>query len=90
MVDIAHTLAYNDCWTGSPPEHFEGYQEASPIIKAIVRDFVNHKKIISSRQMAHQVIRAGLLPGVVITDEDIQTAYDIGAGGGFEYDWNED
>jgi hypothetical protein len=68
-------------------EQLDGYKEASPIVRAIVREYVQQKKIIGSYSLAHKTIKHGCKDGIVITDDDIMWAYTIGAGGGMEYEW---
>jgi uncharacterized membrane-anchored protein len=71
-------------------EHIAGYNEASTIVKFIIREYINQKLIVGRWNSACALIRSGLKPGVVITDEDIIEAYAIGAGGGCEFEFLEE
>lgn len=87
-LNVANTLMYNDYWTcGLPCDNIDGYAEASVVVRAIIYEFVNQKKIIGSFTIAREIIRKSFMANVVITDQDIQDAYDIGAGGGCEFEW---
>ena len=86
--DIARDLTDN-VYHCARSEHIAGYNEASLIVKFIIREYVNQKLIVARWDTACKLIRSGLKGGVVITDEDIIEAYAIGAGGGCEYEFLE-
>ena len=87
--ELAASLVYNHYWEPNDYRLHENpeYKAAPKMVRAIIREFVNQKKIVGSMGVAGRLIRASLKDGVVITDDEIQMAYDIGAGGGCEYEW---
>lgn len=88
---IANSMVYNP-FVVDDPRVLDGYREASRNVKLIIRDYLNTKKIIGSYSVAKKLILScqyrdaqGNL--VVLTEQDIQHAYDLAAGGGCEYEW---
>jgi hypothetical protein len=64
---------------------YEGYHEASQVVKAIIDTMLCTKKIISSQTEALKMARNSVI--VNVTKGDLQNAYDIAAGNGCEYEW---
>lgn len=81
---FANTWDYNPFFV-SAPECYEGWDEASPLVKAIIKQMLSTNKIIASASVALDMAR-DIFAGPV-TMEDVQCAYDIAAGGGCEYEW---
>jgi hypothetical protein len=87
--DITRDLVDN-VYHYARPEHIPGYNEASVIVKYIIREYVNQKLIVGRWNSACALIRSGLNSALTITDEEIIEAYAIGAGGGCEFEWMEE
>lgn len=88
---IANSMVYNP-FVVADPRVLDGYREASRNVRLIIRDYLSTKKIIGSYSVAKELILScpyrdaqGNL--VVLTEQDIQQAYDLVAGNGFEYEW---
>lgn len=95
--ELGASLVYNPYWipchSGDVSDHqklcvkMDGYAEASPIVRAIIREYVNQKKIVGSFSLACKLICSNTRPGITITEDDVTWAYAIAAGGGMEYEW---
>lgn len=64
---------------------YEGYDEATRLVRAIIDEMMNTKKIIGSASCA--LAMAKEIFTVPVTMADVQQAYDIAAGGGCEFEW---
>lgn len=71
---------------------YQGWNEAAPNVKLIIRYFLDCKKVVGSLSLARKLIledarftRNG--KQVVFTEEDLQDAYAMACGGGCEYEW---
>lgn len=83
LPSVGEAWTYNEYVT--PNEHaLTGYDEASALVKRIVREFVNQRKIIASFDLAKHLVKERFPRA---TDDDIIEAWAIGAGGGCEFEW---
>jgi hypothetical protein len=85
-----NTNRWVESWTYNPyfiPSAclYEGYNEAPRIVRAIIDEMMNTKKIIGSASAA--LAMAQDIFTIPVTMEDVQMAYDIAAGGGCEFEW---
>lgn len=83
LPSIGEAWAYNEYVTHSETL-LPGYDDAGALVKRIVREFVNQRKIIASFELAQYLVKERFPRA---TDDDIIEAWAIGAGGGCEYEW---
>ncbi len=88
---LGRSFVYNP-FVVADPRVLPGYEEASRNAKIIIRDYLSTKRIIGSYGAAKELILSRQYKDVqgnsiTLTEQDIQEAYDLAAGGGCEYEW---
>jgi hypothetical protein len=84
--DMGQSLVYNP-YAVNDASMLIGYAEASRIVKQLVNYLTTGKKIVGSRTIANQLAKLYFKDGVIVTEDDVDEAYAIGAGGGCDYEW---
>lgn len=87
---MANNKTWVSTWVYNPyfmtnASSYEGYDEAPRIVKAIIDQMMNTKKIIGSASEALKMAQD--IFSIHVSMDNVQMAYDIAAGGGCEYEW---
>lgn len=83
-------MSYNP-YVATSPELIPGYSEASPKVRQLIRDLVNIKRVVHSFTAARFLVDSTYVNGATeFSDDDINWAWAIGAGGGCEYEWEQE
>lgn len=88
---LEQSFVYNP-FAAADPRVLPGYEEASRGAKTVIRDYLSTKTIIGSYSAAKELILGQQYQDaqgnpITLTEQDIQEAYNLAAGGGCEYEW---